>query len=192
MRWGRSGWVGFALVGMGVLAWIPTPLRAIGNYEIEIKKSQRTLLLKNGLRILRSYPIAYGHGGPGDKHQAGDGVTPLGSYRIVKIKNSNRFHIFLHLNYPNLKDAFLGLRDHVISEPQFFQILGALRHQDLPLQNTPLGGAIGIHGIGEITEEKLEIHRTSNWTKGCIALTNDEIDDLMHYIGIGTKVVINE
>ncbi|MCA1851831.1 MAG: L,D-transpeptidase [Beggiatoa sp.] len=51
---------------------------------------------------------------------------------------------------------------------------------------------LGIHGIGEITEEKLEIHRTSNWTKGCIALTNDEIDDLMHYIGVGTKVVINE
>ena len=60
------------------------------------------------------------------------------------------------------------------------------------MQNTPLGGAIGIHGIGEITEEKLEIHRTINWTKGCIALTNDEIDDLLHYIGVGTKVVINE
>jgi len=194
MRWGRSGWVGWTLVAVGVLAGapLPTPLGAIGNYEIEIRKAERTLLLKNGPRIQRSYSIAYGRGGPGDKHQAGDGVTPVGSYRIVKIKNHSRFHIFLHLNYPNLKDAFLGLRDHVISEPQFFEILGALRHQDTPLQNTPLGGAIGIHGIGEITEEKLEIHRTINWTKGCIALTNDEIDDLLHYIGVGTKVVINE
>jgi murein L,D-transpeptidase YafK len=194
MRWGRWGWIGWALIGAGVLAGtpLPTPLGAIGNYEIEIKKAERTLLLKDGPRIQRSYSIAYGRGGPGDKHQAGDDVTPVGSYRIVKIKNHSRFHIFLHLNYPNLKDAFLGLRDHVISEPQFFQILGTLRRQDIPLQNTPLGGAIGIHGIGEITEEKLEIHRTINWTKGCIALTNDEIDDLMHYIGVGTKVVINE
>ena len=186
------GWLGAGRGGCLGGDPSPTPLGAIGNYEIEIKKTERTLLLKNGPRIQRSYPIAYGRGGPGDKHQAGDGVTPVGSYRIVKIKNHSRFHIFLHLNYPNLKDAFLGLRDHVISEPQFFQILGTLRRQDIPLQNTPLGGAIGIHGIGEITEEKLEIHRTTNWTKGCIALTNDEIDDLMHYIGVGTKVVINE
>ncbi len=185
--------VGVLLVA-GFLAGlaIPAPLSAIGNYEIQISKAERILKVKNGARIHKAYPIAYGRGGRGDKHLAGDGVTPLGSYRIVKIKNNSRFHVFLHLNYPNLKDAFLGLRDHVISEPQFFHILGALRNHDIPLQDTRLGGAIGIHGLGEITEEKLEIHRTVNWTKGCIALTNDQIDELMNYVGIGTKVVISD
>ncbi len=194
MRRGGCSLIVGALVGLGVFALfpLPAPLAAIGSYEIEISKAERTLRLKSGPRIEKVYPIAYGRGGRGDKHQAGDGITPVGSYRIVKVKNNSRFHTFLHLNYPNLKDAFLGLRDQVISEPQFFQILGALRNHHIPLQNTPLGGAIGIHGIGDITEEKLQIHRTINWTKGCIALTNDQIDDLMNYVGIGTKVVIND
>jgi murein L,D-transpeptidase YafK len=174
------------------LCQVPGPLRATGNYEVEIRKAERTLFVKNGARIEKRYPIAYGRGGSGDKRQAGDGVTPIGSYRIVEVKNNSRFHVFLRLNYPNLKDAFYGLRDHVISEPQFFRILGALRQQDIPLQNTALGGAIGIHGIGEVTEDRLAIHRKVNWTRGCIALTNDEIDDLVKYVGVGTKVVINQ
>ena len=61
-----------------------------------------------------------------------------------------------------------------------------------PPQNTRLGGAIGIHGIGEETADKLHIHDNLDWTEGCIALRNAEINELRPFLGLGTRVVIRE
>ena len=60
----------------------------------------------------------------------------------------------------------------------------------MPPQNTRLGGYIGIHGVGEVTREKMKIHRAVNWTDGCIALTNKDINTLRKYVSIGTPVII--
>ena len=80
----------------------------------------------------------------------------------------------------------------VITRGEFDRIISALRINALPPQNTALGGAIGIHGIGPETPEKLHIHEHLNWTEGCIALRNNEIHELRPYVGIGTRVVIIE
>ncbi len=162
------------------------------DYELEIIKSERMLLLKRGAKIEKVFRMASGRGGPGDKHYRGDHRTPVGTYRVVKIKRSSRFHTFLQLNYPNVKDAFYGLRDRMISEYDFDRIVSAQKYHKIPPQNTALGGAIGIHGIGAPTPQKFDIHQNVNWTQGCIALTNEQIDTLRKYVGVGTKVVIAE
>lgn len=162
------------------------------DYELEIIKSQRMLLLKRGEKIEQAFRMASGRGGPGDKRYRGDHRTPVGTYRIVKIKRSSRFHTFLQLNYPNVKDAFYGLRGRRISEYDFDRIVSAHKYGRIPPQDTALGGAIGLHGIGAFSPRKLDIHQNINWTEGCVALTNQQIDTLRRFIGIGTKVVITE
>jgi murein L,D-transpeptidase YafK len=164
----------------------------VGDYELEVLKSQRVLLVKQGDKIARKFIISHGRGGRGDKHERGDKKTPVGTYQIVKIKDQSAFHSFLLLNYPNLKDALHGLKERRITLNEFERILQAIQHRQIPPQNTPLGGSIGIHGIGPVNEERLHIHNEFNWTKGCIALTNEELNELKKYVHVGTKVVINE
>ncbi len=161
-------------------------------YELEIIKSKRLLLLKLGAKIKKHYPVALGSGGRGDKHYLGDRKTPIGAYRIVRFNENSPFYYFMQLNYPNVKDAFYGLKNRLISRWEFNRIINALNFYEIPPQDSLLGGRIGIHGLGEETAEKMHIHRNFDWTQGCIAMTNESIEDLRHYVGIGTRVVINE
>ena len=157
---------------------------------IEIIKSEQLLRVRRGDVTYREYPIAHGRGDRGAKEILGDKKTPEGIYRIAGINNSDRFHLFLRLNYPNVKDAFYGLKNEIINRREFDNIIDALRRGQLPPQNTALGGAIGIHGVGVETAKKLKIHANMNWTEGCIALTNAEVRELRDIIRIGTEVVI--
>ncbi len=165
---------------------------ATARYEIEIKKSQRLLIVREGEEVRKVYRIAWGRGGPGDKQRLGDRKTPVGTYRVIGFNGNSKFDFFIRLNYPNVKDAFYGLKTEVINRVQYDRIIDALRNNGLPPQNTALGGAIGIHGIGPETPKKLHIHENLNWTEGCIALRNSEIHDLRPYVRIGTRVVIIE
>lgn len=160
--------------------------------HIEIVKSERVLRIKFNDEIYRQYRVAVGRGGPGDKQLTGDNRTPVGIYRVVGFNDSSRFHLFMRLNYPNVKDAFYGLKNKKITRYEFDRIINSLRLGELPPQNTALGGAIGIHGIGEENEKTLRIHSKVDWTEGCIALTNAEIAELRAYVTIGTEVVIKE
>ncbi len=161
-------------------------------YYLEVDKSDRLLRVKYAGETHRQFNIAWGRGGPGDKRQMGDQRTPEGAYRIVGFNENSEFHLFMRLNYPNVKDAFYGLKDKLISETEFEQIIESLRSGKLPPQDTALGGAIGIHGVGKENARKLKIHSKLNWTEGCVALTNQEVSDLRSYVSIGTKVVIKE
>lgn len=160
--------------------------------EIEIDKTQRLMIVREGEEVREVFPIAWGRGGPGDKQRTGDKKTPIGTYRVVGFNDSSRFDYFIRLNYPNVKDAFYGLKSAVITRPEFDRIVEALRRNRLPPQNTALGGAIGIHGIGPETPEKINIHDNLNWTEGCIALRNEFVHRLRNYVRVGTRVVIRE
>lgn len=179
------------LIAVLAASCLATPALA-SNYYLEIKKTARMLLVKNGEHIEKKFNISLGRGGHGDKHRSGDNRTPVGTYRIVTFNNNSKFHYFMQLNYPNVKDAFYGLKSNVISRSDFDRIIDALRHGGLPPQNTRLGGAIGIHGIGDETDEKLRIHNALDWTEGCIALTNHDVQELRRYVTVGTRVVISE
>lgn len=170
---------------------IPAQINA-AEYSIEILKSKRLLLIKQGDRVARRFKAATGNGGVGEKRIRGDNKTPVGIYHITGFNEGSAFDIFMRLNYPNLKDGFFGLQRALITREEFDHIVDAQRRDALPPQNTPLGGAIGIHGIGEETVDRVKIHQNIDWTKGCIALTNREIRELRNFVDIGTLVVIRE
>ena len=162
------------------------------DYQVVISKSNKELILKKSNNIIKKYHIATGKGGKGTKRKRGDSKTPLGVYRIFKLKKSKRFHYFIQLDYPNLIDAWYGFKNEIIDGNDFKRIANAYKKRVPPPQDTNLGGEIGIHGIGETTKKKLAIHQDLNWTDGCIALTNDDVNDLIKFIRIGTTVVIEE
>jgi len=167
-------------------------VRADPATALVISRSKQMLEVKQGDKIIRHYHVAFGKGGRGSKRKVGDNKTPTGIYRIMEFKADSRFHYFMQINYPNLTDAWHGYKDHLITAAQFRQIAAAYRYGELPPQNTLLGGYIGIHGIGPVTREKLKIHAIHNWTEGCIALENEEINELRKFVSIGTPVLITE
>lgn len=160
-------------------------------YALVISKSAQELTIIDGEEVVKQFHITYGSG-KGAKRIIGDKKTPLGIYKIINFKSNSKFHYFMQFNYPSMSDAWYGYRDKIITAKEFKNIINAIKNDKIPPQNTKLGGYIGIHGLGRTTSKKLAIHRDFNWTKGCIAMTNEEINDLRNYVTIGTKVIINE
>ncbi len=147
--------------------------------KIEVKKGDHTL------ETLRS--IAIGRGGAGFKSHRGDNITPYGSYRIGWVGEKSTFRKFLGLNYPSIEDAEHALKRGIINELTYDRIVSAHLNNEIPPQNTPLGGQIGIHGLGSADKR---VHENFDWTHGCIALTNEQIDHLSQLIDTGTVVKI--
>ncbi len=172
------------------MAFAPNAIASGEAVEIVLSRSQHKLMVKKNGQTLRSYKVALGSGGSTSKLREGDYKTPSGQYRITNVRESDKFHLFIQLNYPNMADATKALRSNVISRKQYRDILDAHVYGLQPPQNTALGGAIGIHGIGLETNEKIQIHQNIDWTRGCIALRNQEIEELSQLISKGTPVSI--
>lgn len=163
---------------------------AYSGYQIEIDRAEHRLLIKKNNTVLRSFYVALGSGGKSGKQHEGDKRTPVGEYRISEVRDSDRFYLFMQIDYPNMRDASRALKQRLISREEYREILDAHLYGRVPPQNTRLGGVIGIHGIGRETKDKLEIHEMADWTQGCIALRNEEIDQLKQYVSVGTPVII--
>ena len=161
-------------------------------YDLVISRSSQELKVMDGTQIVKQIRIAYGKGGKGAKRALGDSKTPLGVYKIVNFKGDSKFHFFMQLDYPNLLDVWYGYKNKIINASEFKNITTTIKDKGIPPQDTRLGGFVGIHGLGETTDQKLAIHNETNWTEGCIAMTNEEITDLKKYVDIGTRVIINE
>ena len=181
------------VLSLSVWAWQSVAVAKEGyqGYQLVIKRSENKLLVKKDGLVMTSFHIAYGSG-KGAKRWAGDRRTPVGEYKIIELRDSDKFHLFFQLNYPSVRDAMQGLREKRISQSEYRRIVDAHLAHRLPPQNTALGGSIGIHGIGIETEDKIDIHEVANWTKGCIALRNKEVDLLARIVGPGTPVIIEE
>ncbi|MDD5273729.1 MAG: L,D-transpeptidase [Methylovulum sp.] len=147
--------------------------------KIEVKKGDFTIETID--------KIAIGRGGAGAKSHRGDNITPHGSYKIGWIGEKSSFRRFFGLTYPSVDDAEKALARHVIDEPTYYRIVSAHINNQIPPQNTPLGGQIGIHGLGSADER---VHKFFDWTHGCIALTNGQIDHLSQLVDTGTVVKI--
>lgn len=149
------------------------------NLTLEIKKANKTIsILEN---------IAIGRNGAGFKTQIGDDTTPLGSYKIGWINTKSPFYKFYGFTYPSVENADEALLFGLLSKSKHSAIIKAHKNSKTPPQNTPIGGRIGIHGLGGGDKE---IHKIMNWTHGCIALTNEQIDLLDKWIKKGTEVII--
>ena len=138
--------------------------RASGGHAVIVDKgSHRAYLLRAG-RIIDTYRCDLGYNSARQKMYAGDGATPEGKYHVTNVLTRSRYFKALRINYPNGDD----LRRHADARRRK-QIRGSV------------GGLIEIHGEGG---------RNEDWTMGCVALTNRDMEDLMRKVGIGTPVTI--
>lgn len=143
--------------------------------RILIKKKAHELQLLQDATVVARYRVAIGPGGDGFKRQEGDKVTPVGHYRIVA-RQTSQFHVFMRLDYPNAEDRAR------------FDALKA--KGELP-KDARIGGDIGIHGAPAQTEWKAT-HKDVDWTLGCIAVDDAEIDAIAARVKNGTPVDIED
>lgn len=156
--------------------------------RVVIDTESDTLQVLRGDKVIRTYEnIAIGRYGKTYFKVRGDNKTPLGKFRIGWSNKKTRYHRFLGLTYPDLPAADRALVDGRIDESEWQSIRLASEAGKVPSQKTLLGGMIGIHGIGSGDRE---VHDEFNWTNGCVALTNEEIDELLKWVKIGTSVEI--
>ena len=178
-----------ACILAGLLILLPACFEAVaGGVRIFIDTDKRTLEVLQGDRVLATFnEIAIGRFGKTYFKTRGDNKTPLGNFTIGWIGKESRYYRFLGLTYPDMEAADRALVDGRIDEEQWQQIRRAVQAGKTPPQNTPLGGLIGIHGVGN---GDVEVHREYNWTNGCVALTNAQIDVLFQWAKVGTPVEI--
>jgi len=168
-------------------AWLPAA--AASQTWLHVDTRAATLSVMRGEEPVASFQdISIGRAGASRERREGDRRTPLGEFRIAKIKEDSQFHRFFIIDYPNRERADIALERGEIDAGTHRAIRRALGAGELPPQHTPLGGNLGIHGIGGGDPR---LHEAFNWTQGCIALTNEQIDALSQWIRVGTRVVID-
>jgi murein L,D-transpeptidase YafK len=135
--------------------------------RIVIVKSERTLTLFRDGKVLKTYKVALGTTPVGPKTRQGDGRTPEGLYTVDSRNPHSQFHLSLHVSYPNAADRARAAR----------------------LKVNP-GGDIMIHGLPPAYAYLGPLHRKYDWTLGCIAVTDSEIEEIWNLVPIGTTVEI--
>ena len=143
--------------------------------RVVVKKASHTMALMDGERAVVSYKVALGPGGPGVKRREGDSVTPVGRYHIVHRARS-RYHVFLRLDYPNAEDRA--------------RFAKAKAEGALP-KGATIGGDVGIHGAPP-QEEWKSVHKNFDWTLGCVAVDDAEIENVARLVPDGTIVDIED
>jgi murein L,D-transpeptidase YafK len=156
-----------AVVHTSVWADERSPKPALDKADrILVIKSSRTMMLMQGTKVLKSYKVALSTQPVGAKEREGDHKVPEGAY-LIDAKNSHSvFHLALHISYPNSSD----------------------KKRALKLGVRP-GGDIEIHGLGKYGWLG-DMHRQVDWTDGCIAVTNSEIDEIWPLVAVGTQLEI--
>lgn len=141
---------------------LPGPVTAI-----VVEKAKRQMTLFHKKRPIKTYRIALGGNPLGHKQQEGDSRTPEGSY-IIDAKNPNSsFHLSLHISYPDKADRRSARK-----------------------RGVPPGGAIMIHGTPEGLSTVNALGYYADWTAGCIAVSNAEIEEIYASIRTGTSIII--
>lgn len=135
--------------------------------RILVVKSEHTLTLLLHGNMIKVYKVALGSGGLGPKDHEGDRKTPEGTYIIDRKNSRTLWHLTLHISYPNAADRARAAAEHL----------------------SP-GGDIMIHGITKQFEYLGVMQANSDWTYGCIALSNPELDEVSRLVPIGTPIEI--
>jgi murein L,D-transpeptidase YafK len=159
------------------------------SYCILIAKRARTLDLILDGHLEHRYCIALGGNAAADKSVEGDHATPLGEFYVCAKNPRSKYFLSLCISYPNAEDAQRGLAANLIGAEEYGQILAALHAGKMPPQHTRLGGEIYIHGRGVKPIEGASGEK--DWTRGCIALDNSDMQELYDRIDIGDPLRID-
>jgi murein L,D-transpeptidase YafK len=162
-----SGVLGFAGCGSAPKTTAVAPSHAD---KVVVKKSQRKLELLNNGRVIREYRIALGGSPDGHKFREGDERTPIGDYFLNWRNPNSNYYKSIHISYPNERDKLVS-RSLGYSNP---------------------GGMIMIHGLPNYIQSEALRQQYANrdWTQGCIAVQNHEIDEIWAMVRDGTPIKI--
>lgn len=131
--------------------------------EVRVYKAQRRLQLLSGDTVLKSYPVGLGNEPTGHKQFEGDGKTPEGLYYLDRFNPRSSYHLSIGISYPDKRDKAYAAAS-----------------------NRDAGGDIMIHGRGP--DGNRLAPQNPDWTAGCIAVTDDEIEDIYAMLQPGTPI----
>ena len=135
--------------------------------RVVVLKKERTLILLRDGKTLKTYKVALGGDPVGHKTRQGDHRTPEGVYVLDHRNAHSQFYRSIHISYPNAQD---GARARKLGVPP--------------------GGDIFVHGLPNGYAWVGSSHRLKDWTDGCIAVTNEEIDEIWRVVPDGTPIEI--
>ena len=147
-------------------AGAPLPTTATAN-RLVVEKAARTLSLLSGDRVLKTYHVTLGRNPVGAKVREGDGRTPEGEYVIDRRNPRSRFYLALHVSYPGVADR-----------------------RRAAAQGVSPGGDIMIHGLPNGLGWLGRLIQLFDWTNGCIAVTDREIEEIYRAAPEGTPIEI--
>lgn len=165
----RTGWIFVLVVFLSLVTFAADNSAALTTTvdAIVVAKANRTMTLMRDGKPLKTYKVALSRESVGPKEREGDHRVPEGQYIIDSKNPHSRFHLALHISYPNAVDRERARK------------LGVKR-----------GGNIEIHGVGSAYGWIGSLQRQIDWTDGCIAVTNSEIEEIWKIVPIGTPLEI--
>jgi murein L,D-transpeptidase YafK len=134
---------------------------------VVVLKKERTLQLLSGGRVIKSYKVALGGDPVGAKVRQGDHRTPEGIYVLDSRNAHSQFHKSIHISYPNARDRAAARAKGVSA-----------------------GGDVFVHGLPNGYGWVGAAHRAKDWTDGCIAVTDEEIEEIWKAVRDGTAIEI--
>ncbi len=171
MRGKKIGLMASGLVFAGLVTWSLWPESALpadakADLVVVHKAARRLDLYQHG-ELLKSYSVSLGRHPEGPKRQQGDGRTPEGEYALDYRKTDSSFYRALHISYPARAD------------------LAAAR-----AQGVDPGGLVMVHGMKNGLGWLGRLHLALDWTDGCVAVTDREMDEIWHAVPDGTKIIL--
>ncbi len=146
-----------------------------GTVYIIIDKSDYELHLYDDEGWYATYPVVFGNKSQGDKLMEGDRKTPEGTFKIASKRPHNKWNKIMFLDYPTRES---------------WEKFNQRKAQGIIPKTAKIGGGIGIHGTWP--HDDMVVDEYTNWTQGCIALRNEDMDEVYGFIQPGTKVVIRK
>ena len=137
--------------------------------RVVVKKSESTLYLMKNKKIIKQYKVSFGAEPKGHKQQEGDEKTPEGNYTLDYKNSKSGYYKSIHLSYPNKKDK-----------------------QKAKKLGVSAGGDIMIHGQKNGFSLLYFLTKWFNWTNGCMAVSNKEMDEIWNLVKVGTPIEIRK
>lgn len=164
------------------------------NLRLVLHKDRQILELRDNTGKVKRFRVCLGVVPDGPKRITKDMRTPEGDYFICMKNRQSKYHLFMGLSYPGEQDARIGFEQGLISQGTRDRIIDCARRKQKPPWNTKLGGWVGIHGYPSDTYHhrwtSILFPKPHNWTEGCVALYNSEIEELFESVPVGTPITI--
>jgi hypothetical protein len=178
--WNPSFGAGDCLAAWGTNGSGLSPCDTVKDNYIVVRKSARNLALCNRGTLVANFEAGLGFAPVGDKEREGDGKTPEGVFYAAQLLPNSQYYKAWLLSYPDKEDAARGLDAGLITQAQKNAIDTAQNNCTVPPQTTQLGSYLEVHGRGG----------TSDWTLGCIAISDMGVDQLWAVLGLRDTIVV--